>query len=122
MQIHNRNLFTDLEEYNFILTIQKFGNILYEDSFNINSPGLSKTSLTLSVKEKAEKLLKTYGKELVIRVSAVPKADRIYNIGEVSFVESVARMTSRGIIFSSGLSSDFTDELITDIALISPIS
>lgn len=118
LYVHNRNLFTDLGDYDFVLKIQKFGKTLYKKFFHINSPGLHKTLYNLSVRERIEKLLKIYGGELVIRVSALSNIDRIYNVGEASFIEAVVRNISDKTVFSPALKSDFKDtELITDIPL-----
>lgn len=70
--VKNKNLFIDLSDYSFILTIEKESEILNKVVLNINANPQSQTSICI------EEYLPSIKEEYTINVSAVLKHDTLY--------------------------------------------
>ena len=84
-KIKNKNLFIDLSDYNFILTVEKEGIILNKAILNINvNPGEQKN---ISITE----YLPNLSDEFTVNISAVLKNDTLYaNAGyEIAFGQAI---------------------------------
>lgn len=100
IEIENRYMFTDLEEFNTCIEIYHFGKKLRGEVLQFSLPPHKKKQFFSVILTEYEKLWKIYRGELVVRVSIISKDDRIYSQRgmEVSFKEGYVREGENDLI------------------------